>query len=217
MAKQITIVAGDVNDETIIWLKAHGAQVKGFGLVTITLPEKALVHRGNRGWDYSVDFYNHEGNSESSWLEVELNLDAYETSLRVQYDGDRECSCQGNGCAECVDELAAIARGQNPYAHHLPAGESEADTMASLHIPAGWTRPQYALGTLVYTPGDGQMWEIVAILYQHSRIHGTYVVPASWRYGLLRDRRDQPLWVAEDAVRPTPWQQEPPAEEEATF
>ncbi|MFL5591839.1 MAG: hypothetical protein ACJ8DI_29895 [Ktedonobacteraceae bacterium] len=82
--KQVTIVAGDISDEAVQWLKAHGATIEGFGLLIITLPEKALVHKGNRGWDYSIAFYNAEGNDEESWLDVELYLDAYETGLTLR-------------------------------------------------------------------------------------------------------------------------------------
>ena len=126
MAKQVTIVAGDTTDEAIEWLKAHGAQIEGFGLLIITLPAKALVHKGNRGWDYSIAFYNADGNDEESWLDVELYLDAYETSLTLRYEGDRSCSCKGGGCPACVVELAAIARGENPYAHHIPTKPGQA-------------------------------------------------------------------------------------------
>jgi len=119
MAKQVTLVAGDVSDEAVEWLKAHGASIEGIGLLIITLPEKAQVQKGSYGWDYAIAFYNAEGNDEESWLDIELAIDAYETQLRLRYDGDRECTCKGKGCAECVEELAAIARGENPYAHHL--------------------------------------------------------------------------------------------------
>jgi len=118
MAKQVTIVSGDVSDEAVQWLKAHGAKVEGIDLLTITLPEKAQVQRGTRGWDYAIAFYNAEGNDEDSWIDIELDIDAYETSLSLKYNGDRECSCKGKGCAECVEELAVIAQGENPYAHH---------------------------------------------------------------------------------------------------
>ncbi len=119
MAKQVTIVAGDVSDKAVQWLKAHGAIVEGFGLLSITLPEQAQVQRGNLGWDYAIAFYNAEGNDEDSWIDIELYVDAYETSLILKFNGDRECSCKGKGCALCVEELAAIARGENPYAHHI--------------------------------------------------------------------------------------------------
>jgi hypothetical protein len=118
MAKQVTLAAGDVSDEAIAWLKAHGAKIEGFGLLIITLPEQAQVHKGSRGWDYTIAFYNAEGNDEQSWVEIELYVDAYETALRLKYDSDRECTCKGRGCAECVEELAAIGRGETPYAHH---------------------------------------------------------------------------------------------------
>src|SRR5437868_5165188 len=118
--KQVTIVAGDVSNEAVEWLKAHGAKIEGFGLLTITLPEQALVHKGTCGWDYSIAFYSASGNDEESWLDVELYIDSYETSLRLKYEGDRQCQCKGRGCPACVEELAAQRRGENPYAHHLP-------------------------------------------------------------------------------------------------
>ncbi len=49
MAKQVTIVSGDVSDEAVQWLKAHGAQVEGIDLLTITLPEQARVQKGSHG------------------------------------------------------------------------------------------------------------------------------------------------------------------------
>jgi hypothetical protein len=91
MAKQVTIVAGDVSDQAVQWLKAHGAQIEGFGLLTITLPEEAQVHKGSRGWDYTIAFYNDEGNDEASWIEIEMYIDAYETVLSLKFDGDRDC------------------------------------------------------------------------------------------------------------------------------
>lgn len=121
MAKQVTLVAGDVSDDAQKWLKAHGTMVEGFGLLTITLPAKAQVRRGDRGWDYSVSFYNAEGNDEESYLEIELALDPYETSIVLKYDADRQCTCKGRGCPTCVEELATIERGDNPYAHHVQA------------------------------------------------------------------------------------------------
>ncbi len=119
MGKQVTIVAGNVSDEAQQWLRAHRAEIEGIGLLTITLPETAQVHHGNRGWDYAISFYNAEGNDEGSWADIELDIDAYETRIEIKYDGDRACSCKGHGCKECVEELAAIARGEKPYAHHL--------------------------------------------------------------------------------------------------
>ena len=121
VAKQVTIVAGDVSEEAVQWLKAHGATIEGFGLLIITLPEKAQVQKGNLGWDYAIAFYNAEGNDEESWIEIELYIDAYETQLRLKYSGDRQCSCKGKGCVKCVEELAAIAAGKNPYSHHTSA------------------------------------------------------------------------------------------------
>src|SRR4051794_9579851 len=103
MAKQVTLVAGDVTDEAQEWLKQHGAKIEGFGLLTITLPTQALVHKGNRGWDYSINFYDVDGNDEESYIDVELDLDAYETALTLRYEGDRSCTCKGRGCPSCVE------------------------------------------------------------------------------------------------------------------
>ena len=49
MAGQVTIVAGDVSDDAVAWLKAHGATIEGIGLLIITLPEQAQVHKGPCG------------------------------------------------------------------------------------------------------------------------------------------------------------------------
>lgn len=124
MAKQVTLAAGDVDEKALEWLKAHGAQVEGIGLLTITLPETALVYRGNRGWDYAVSFYNVEGNDEDSYLDIETDIDAYDTRVRLMYNADPRCTCKGKGCALCVEELARIERGENPYAHHTSASVS---------------------------------------------------------------------------------------------
>lgn len=121
MAKQVTLVSGNVDDNAQNWLKAHGATIEGFGLLTITLPEKAQVRRGDRGWDYSISFYDAEGNEEQSYLEIELALDVYETRICLCYDCDRRCNCKSKGCPDCVEELAAIARGDDPYKHHTQA------------------------------------------------------------------------------------------------
>lgn len=124
MAKQVTLVAGDVDEKAVAWLKAHGAQIEGIGLLTMTLPETALVYRGNRGWDYSVSFYNAEGNDEESYVDIETDIDAYDTRVRLMYNADPRCACKGKGCALCVEELAQIERGENPYAHHTSASVS---------------------------------------------------------------------------------------------
>jgi len=130
----VTIVSGDVSGEAVQWLKAHGARVEGIDLLTITLREQAHVERGAHGWDYSILFYNAEGNDENSWIDIELDVDAYETSLSLKYDGDRECVCKGRGCAECVEELAVIARGDNPYAHHTVATDDVSLIQAAARV-----------------------------------------------------------------------------------
>ena len=137
MAKQVTIVAGDVSDKAVQWLKAHGALIEGFDLLTITLPEQAQVQRGSHGWDYTIAFYNDEGNDEASWIEIELYIDAYDTSLSLKFDGDRDCSCKGRGCAECVEELAAITRGENPYAHHTQVPTTPPQSPAFTYVQDG--------------------------------------------------------------------------------
>ena len=121
MAHEVTIVAGNVSDEAVEWLKAHGAKVEGVGLLTITLPAKAEVQKGRYGWDYAIAFYDAVGNDEESYLDIELDIDAYETRLRLKYNGDPRCTCRGKGCPECVEELSAIGRGENPYVHHIKA------------------------------------------------------------------------------------------------
>ena len=119
MAKQVTLVSGNTTDAAQTWLKAHGATIEGFGLLTITLPASARVN--GSGWSYNVQFYDAEDNDEQSWLNIELDIDAYETLIELKYDADRQCACKGRGCAACVEELAVIERGDNPYAHHMQA------------------------------------------------------------------------------------------------
>ena len=41
MAKQVTIVAGDVTDEVVEWLKAQGVEIEGFGLRIIMVKKRA--------------------------------------------------------------------------------------------------------------------------------------------------------------------------------
>lgn len=115
----ITLVSGNVSDKAVTWLKAHGATIEGFGLLEITLPEKAMVNNGIGSHVYTLSFYNAEGNDEQSYVEVELDIDAYQTSVELLYNADKQCICKGRGCERCVEELAALESGENPYAHHM--------------------------------------------------------------------------------------------------
>jgi len=73
MAKQVTLAVGDVSDDASSFLLTHGATIDG---VLIDLPETAHVERGAYQWQYTVGWYDADGNEEEQYVEIELSLAA---------------------------------------------------------------------------------------------------------------------------------------------
>ena len=81
MAKQVTLAVGDISDEAAAFLLAHGATIDG---VLIDLPETAHVERGAYEWQYTVGWYDTDGNEEEQYVEIELSIDVYDTRARFR-------------------------------------------------------------------------------------------------------------------------------------
>ena len=81
MAKQVTLAVGDISDDASSFLLAHGATIDG---VLIDLPETAHVERGAYQWQYTVGWYDADGNEEEQYVEIELSLDVYDTRARLR-------------------------------------------------------------------------------------------------------------------------------------
>jgi hypothetical protein len=123
MAKHITVIAGHDTDEqreqrTLAWLAQHGAAVDQWnGLLMITIVGGSL-EKGVYQGEYVVSFETADGQQEQSALTISLEPDVYDTHVHVEFSGDFDCACRGHGCVMCCAELAALERGENPYAHH---------------------------------------------------------------------------------------------------
>jgi hypothetical protein len=84
MAKQVTIATGDIDIEALAFLHGHGAKSENsLGLTIIALPETAQVERGAYHWQYTIGWYDEDGNLEEQYCEVELYVDAYETHVKL--------------------------------------------------------------------------------------------------------------------------------------
>ena len=84
MSKVIVAAAQNIDQPAEDWLTKHGAHVEYSGeLRIIELPKEAHLEHGARdlAWQYIIWFYNAEGNYEPSYVEIELDVDAYETRL----------------------------------------------------------------------------------------------------------------------------------------
>ncbi len=87
MGKAIVTGCVSTEDQAVEWLKAQGATVNGCQAVTvIVLPERAMVNEDGYHWRYTITFYGPDGNSLETYVEVELNVDAYETVLRLKHE-----------------------------------------------------------------------------------------------------------------------------------
>ena len=85
---RVTIAAGDIDEQAESWLKSHGAVFESsLGVSLIELPPEALVEKGGYGWQYTVAFYDAQGNYEPSYVEIELDVDLMDTRLRFHKEG----------------------------------------------------------------------------------------------------------------------------------
>ena len=86
MRKAIATGNASTNAQAIAWLRAHGAEIESCHAITlIILPEHALLEN-RAGWLYTIEFYDPDGNREDQYVEIELNVDAYETVLTLKQE-----------------------------------------------------------------------------------------------------------------------------------
>jgi hypothetical protein len=86
MASKV-IASGNITDQALVWLTAHQATFENtLALSLISLPETAMVEKGTPGqsWEYTVSFYDQDGNYEDEYAVVELDIDAYETRIYLK-------------------------------------------------------------------------------------------------------------------------------------
>ncbi len=123
MKKQITLIAGHDDNgqqeqQTRAWLTRHSITVEEWNGLQVLTINNAEINNGTHTGEHCIGFDNAEGDPEESYLLVSLEPDPYDTRIEVEYSGSYSCACKGYACAECNTEIAAIARGENPYAHH---------------------------------------------------------------------------------------------------
>jgi hypothetical protein len=121
--KEITIIAGhDTNEErekrTRAWLEQHGVKVEEWNGLQVLTMQAEKPSEGQYRHQWVIGFDNAEGDQEESYLVINLEPDPYDTRIEVEYEGSYSCTCKGLACVKCNGELAAVDRGENPYAHH---------------------------------------------------------------------------------------------------
>jgi len=78
------------DDAALDWLKGYGATTEyAAGITLVTLPEQAQVDKGAFAWQYTIGFITQE-DSDETYVEVELSIDANETVLRFHPDASSE-------------------------------------------------------------------------------------------------------------------------------
>ncbi len=117
-AKHVTIVAGNVTDEAVTWLSQHGATIEEWNGLQVLTMQADQPSEGAYKHQYTVVFDNAEGDPEASYLAIYLEPNPYDTRVSLEFEGSYACTCKGRACTKCNEELAAIKRGDNPYAHH---------------------------------------------------------------------------------------------------
>ena len=82
----LTIAAGDIDIDALSFLHGHGAKSENsLGLTIVTLPGEAHADQDTFvKSQYYIWFYGADGEEEEQFLEVQLNIDAYETRVRVR-------------------------------------------------------------------------------------------------------------------------------------
>ena len=79
------IASGNITPEADLFLMSHGAKVEDtLALTLISLPETAMVEKGSQSWEYTVSWYDADGNYEDEYAVVELDIDAYETRIYLK-------------------------------------------------------------------------------------------------------------------------------------
>ena len=87
MGSTKAIVTGSVyTDESAIdWLRTHKAKTENVAALTvIILPEEARVEQDGSPSCYIIRFYGADGNDEPVYVEIYLDVDAYETELSLK-------------------------------------------------------------------------------------------------------------------------------------
>ena len=79
---RVTIAAGDIDTEAESWLKSHGAVFEAsLGVSIVELPTTAIVEKGYHNGEYTIAFYDAEGNYEPGYVEIDLDVDLMDTRL----------------------------------------------------------------------------------------------------------------------------------------
>ena len=85
---RVTIAAGDIDEEAESWLKSHGAVFESsLGVSIIELPPEALVEKGQYTGQYTIAFYDAQGDYEPTYVEIDLDVDLMDTRLIFHKEG----------------------------------------------------------------------------------------------------------------------------------
>jgi hypothetical protein len=82
------ITAGIISEEAQAWLLAHECTIEeSLGLSIILLSIEAQVEPGQYNQEYTIAFYDSEGNYEPTCAVVHLEIDAYDTRVTLHKEG----------------------------------------------------------------------------------------------------------------------------------
>lgn len=79
------IAAGNISEEVQAWLISHECCIESsLGLSIVLLSIEAEVARGQGNQEYTIAFYDTEGEREPTYAVVNLEIDAYETRITLK-------------------------------------------------------------------------------------------------------------------------------------
>jgi len=79
------ITSGNISEEAQAWLLSHECTIEtSLGLSIILLSIEAEVERGQYDHEYTIAFYDEEGEYEPTYAVVYLEIDAYETRISLE-------------------------------------------------------------------------------------------------------------------------------------
>jgi hypothetical protein len=88
MSKKVTIAAGYVSDEALLFLEGKGARIdSALGISMIELPENAEICKPgyqSPPSEYAVQWADKDGNDPDEWIEVQLCFDVNETTVYLR-------------------------------------------------------------------------------------------------------------------------------------
>lgn len=86
--KKVTFAAGNVTVEALKFLREHGAVIDtALGLSVIELPENAEICKPGYQCppsEYAVQWPDEDGNDPDEWIEVNLEFDVSDTTVRLK-------------------------------------------------------------------------------------------------------------------------------------